>query len=395
MARALLVPIVTALSLATGFVATGCDEEVPPKTAAGATAGAELPWPLPLPSSSTEIPRDLRATPESGSRLGVAAQRLSRALADAGYKNLRFYDIPAGFALVTPLELIDDQGLATPHPDPAVRFSAAYPAEGLFSMRFWSQLSAGKAGRYRMFVFVVIEHAFGYTNDVTNAQVAWKEPSAKLPQSREDLAYTAQDQWYALVYEVEHPRGTDRVKLVEHPSDPMTHLAKAGILGSLGRLAGASGSGSSPAAAATVPLSVRMPVFVDRTKQVPFERGRARLESIKSTMLSTSLAEAQTTMLGFECASLRAEQKSVANEPDPVVVRFIADVERACGLDVPLATSYVELRAIALKQKEHGSVKSECFGLKVAIGDFGAQYTSNPQVAEVGGKFAALCTASE
>ena len=35
MARALLVPIVTALSLATGFVATGCDEEVPPKTAAG------------------------------------------------------------------------------------------------------------------------------------------------------------------------------------------------------------------------------------------------------------------------------------------------------------------------------------------------------------------------
>ena len=150
-----------------------------------------------------------------------------------------------------------------------------------------------------------------------------------------------------------------------------------------------------PASAAAVPLSVRMPVFADRMKQVPFERGRARLESIRATLLSPSLASAQTTMLGFECASLRAEQKALATEADPVVIRFIADVERTCGLDVPLATAYAEIRSIALKRQSHASVKSECFGLKVAIGDFGAQYTSNPQVAEVGGKFAAWCNAGE
>ena len=112
-------------------------------------------------------------------------------------------------------------------------------------MPFWSQLLAGKSGRYRLFVFVVIDHAFGYTNDVTFAQVTWKHPSAELPLSREDLAYTAQDHWYAVVYEVAHPRGTERVSLVEHPSDPMTHLTKAGSLGSLERLAAVDGGAPS------------------------------------------------------------------------------------------------------------------------------------------------------
>jgi hypothetical protein len=227
------------------LAASGCDEPPPAMTAANG-AGTDLPWPLPLPSSSTEIPRDLRVAPEAESHLGVAADRLTRALTAAGYKNLRFYDIPDGFALVTPLELIDDQGLAMPHPDPAMRFSEAYPAEGFFTMRFWSRLLAGKFGRYRLFVFVVIDHPFGYATDITDTQVLWKHPSAELPLSRGDLAYTARDQWYALVYEVVHPPGTDRVTLAEHPSDPTLHLTKAGIVASLERLAAGDGGGKSP-----------------------------------------------------------------------------------------------------------------------------------------------------
>jgi hypothetical protein len=239
MARpAFVVQIVAALAIVQGLALAGCDEEPPPKTVARPAADTDLPWPLPLPSSSTEIPRDLCATPEAGSRLGVAADRLALALAGAGYKNLRYYDVPEGFAVVTPLELIDDQGLAMPHPDPAVRFSGTYPPEGFFTMRFWSQLLAGRVGRFRLFVFVVIDHPFGYTPDVTDAQVLWKHPAPELPLSRGDLSYTAKDHWYALVYEVVHPRGTDRVTLVEHPSDPALHLAKAGILASLQRLAG-------------------------------------------------------------------------------------------------------------------------------------------------------------
>jgi hypothetical protein len=399
MARpAFVARIVALLALLVGLAPLGCDEDVPAKSPASAAMGnTDLPWPLPLPSSSTEIPRDLIATPEAGNRLGVAADRLTRALLAAGYKDLRFYDIPEGFAVATPLELIDDQGLAMPHPDPAIRFSATYPSEGFFTMRFWSDLLSGKVGRFRLFVFVVIDHPFGYAIDVTDAQVLWKHPSAELPLNRSDLAYTANDHWYALVYEVTHPKGTDRVTLVEHPSDPMTHLTKAGILASLQKLA-AEDSGKKPAPnvapRAAVPASVggRMPVFADRMKQVPFERGRARLESIRETLLSPTPTSGQLTALGFECATLRAEQRALATEADPIVIRFVADVEKTCGLDVPLAASYVELHAIEAKRLAHDSVKSECLGLKVALGDFGPQYVSNPVVSEVGGKFAAWCS---
>jgi hypothetical protein len=197
----------------------------------------DFPWPPPLPSTSMEIGKDLLAPPTPDSRLTVAADWLSRALRAAGYGDLRFYDIPKGFALVTPLELIDDQGLAMAHPDPKQRFSAAYPGEGFFTMRFWSDLLHARVGRFRLFVFVVIDHPFGYAKDVTDAEILWKHPSSTLPLNRSDLAYTAEDHCYALVYEVEHPKGTDRVTLVEHPSDPALHLAKSGIMASLQHIA--------------------------------------------------------------------------------------------------------------------------------------------------------------
>jgi hypothetical protein len=227
-----------------------CDEEAPPKVPvtsvqAAADRATDFPWPPPLPSTSTEITKDLLAAPVQDSRLTVIADWLSRALRGAGYSDLRFYDIPKGFALVTPLELIDDQGLAMAHPDPKMRFSAAYPGEGFFTMRFWSDLLHAKVGRFRLFVFVVIDHPFGYAKDVTDAEILWKHPSSTLPLDRADLAYTAEDHCYALVYEVEHPKGTDRVTLVERPSDPALHLAKSGVLASLQRL-----SASSPAASA-------------------------------------------------------------------------------------------------------------------------------------------------
>ncbi len=143
--------------------------------------------------------------------------------------------------------------------------------------------------------------------------------------------------------------------------------------------------------AKVAPSGVRTPVFADRLKQATFERGSARLKSIRDALLSPTLSSAQTTELGFECASLRADQKALAAEPDPIVGRLIADIDRTCGLDVPLAASYVELHGIETKRASHDSVKSDCFGLKVALGDFGRPYLSNPLVTEVAGKFAAWC----
>lgn len=109
-------------------------------------------------------------------------------------------------------------------------------------------------------------------------------------------------------------------------------------------------------------------------------------------MLSRSLSPAQATQLGFECASLRSDQSAVAKEPDPLVLRLVADVDKTCGLDVPLAAAYAELRAIDAKRAAGGGWRSECLGLKVALGDFAPKYLSNPQVTEVGGKYATWCS---
>jgi hypothetical protein len=150
---------------------------------------------------------------------------------------------------------------------------------------------------------------------------------------------------------------------------------------------------SAPAPAAS--SGSRMPVFVDRKKQTPFERGRARLLTIRDALLSPSLSEAKTTELGFECASLGAERLALAAETDPLVDRFRADAQRTCGLDVPLATAYVELHAIELKRLSNGGVKTECFGLKVALRDFAAEYVDNPTVTEIKGKYDAWCRTTE
>jgi|HubBroStandDraft_1064217.scaffolds.fasta_scaffold374688_1 hypothetical protein len=149
----------------------------------------------------------------------------------------------------------------------------------------------------------------------------------------------------------------------------------------------------SSASVAASPAVQRAPVFVDRTKQVPFDRGRARLGTIRTVLLTPGLTPAQTTGLGFECASLRSDQLAVAKEQDPIVVRFVADVDKLCGLDVPLAAAYAELRAIDAKRAAGGNLHSECLGLKVALGDFAPKYLSNPAVATIGGKYATYCHA--
>jgi hypothetical protein len=138
-------------------------------------------------------------------------------------------------------------------------------------------------------------------------------------------------------------------------------------------------------------FAARAPAWADRTKQATFDRGLARLAALRTVLLSPELSPARASELGFECASLRSDQKALATERDPLVSRFIADVDKTCGLDVPLAAAYSELRAVDAKRSSGASVKGECLGLRMAIGDFAPQYTSNPAVTQVGGRYATLC----
>ncbi len=220
----------------------GCEPTTAEHAAAPSTSHAtlpDLPWLLPVPSSSMELPAELRAPARPGDHLDRAANWLARALTGAGYRDLAFYDVPDGFAIATALELTDDQGYGTFPPDPSLRFSAHYPPEPFFTMTFWSDLLANKTGRFRGLVFVVHDGNFGYAKDVVdNAPVVWTHPSKTLPLSRVDLDYKAEDKWYLLVYEFERRPGSSVAKLVETPTDPAVHFEKSGAKAALAQEAG-------------------------------------------------------------------------------------------------------------------------------------------------------------
>jgi hypothetical protein len=192
-----------------------------------------------------EIPTSLHAPAARGDHLTRPADWLAQALHDSGYQDLVWYDIPEGFAILTAPELTDDQGFGLTPPDAAMRFSASWPRDAFFTLRFWSELFARKHGRYRGLMFIVVDHPFGYAKDIVdNEPVIWKKPSHTLPLSRADLAYKAQDKWYMLVYEFEHGAGRAPAKLVAQPVDPAVHFEKSGVKAALEKLAKTTGGQS-------------------------------------------------------------------------------------------------------------------------------------------------------
>jgi hypothetical protein len=186
-----------------------------------------------------EIPAELRAPVEPGSHLNRAADWLAAALHEAGYGDLSFYDVPGGFLLLAGLELVDDQGLGTTPSDPALRFSGKLPQKRFFTLPFWSELLAHRKGRYRLFVFVVIDQPFGYSTDVTEGHLVWRPPARELPLDRTEMPYDTHERWYALVYEFEKAGDAPSAKLAAQPVDPGVNLANSGILAALQHEAGA------------------------------------------------------------------------------------------------------------------------------------------------------------
>jgi hypothetical protein len=136
----------------------------------------------------------------------------------------------------------------------------------------------------------------------------------------------------------------------------------------------------------------REPVFAVAAKKDDYERGRRGLGAIDA-MRGSTVTEAMATDLGYKCADLRSIDRSLAGEHDPLVWRLRTDIEKTCDLDVPLVSAMFEIDRIEKKRaREPGaSLRGECLGLKLAIGDIGSSFVENPAVVAVGGKFSTYC----
>jgi hypothetical protein len=138
----------------------------------------------------------------------------------------------------------------------------------------------------------------------------------------------------------------------------------------------------------------REPVFASPRSKTVYERGvsgLAALDALRGTAMTASFA----TDLGFRCAGLRDQQKSLAGEQDPLVLRLVSRIDKTCNFDVPLASALFELERIDNKRSTDpgADLKSECAGLRLAIGDFGSRYLENPKVVDVIGRDLTDCGA--
>lgn len=116
----------------------------------------EFPWPPPPPSATAQIRCKQLRLKTSVTRFGEVDGRLSEALDANGYFERSYYAVPDGFALVTRIEQINDDG--TPRGG-SQRWSLEAPSLKEFSFSAYLRaVFLAPPGYYRVIVFFVTPH---------------------------------------------------------------------------------------------------------------------------------------------------------------------------------------------------------------------------------------------
>jgi hypothetical protein len=219
-----------------GFVVTPAPAgELPPPSARknGGPAAAEVPsfpWPPPRASTTDVLPDELvRVAPAM--TLGDLDRRLRAALESAGYLERRYYAAPGGFALVTRLEQIEEDG--TPRPSPE-RWSTEVPGLAEFSLRAYLRaLFFAARGRYRLIVLVATDVPFAQAATPITAASAETLLAAglnRLPAGLAALPFKGDAVVTALIYEFERvDTGVGPELVTPSRLQGRVHLQKAAI----------------------------------------------------------------------------------------------------------------------------------------------------------------------
>ena len=196
----------------------------------------EFPWPPPKASASHNIPNNLLLAQAITYTLGDIDEMLIEALLSAGYTDKSYYSVPDGFAIVTKLEQINQDGTPKPVPD---RYSQEVRPLTKFNLRgYISALFSARRGLYRIIVFIVTSHPFSQ-EDITisrdQAEVWLSSGLNRLPSKIAEIIYTNDYMCTALIYEFEQITPQQEATLKD-PSmlTVKQHLDKAGIWEKLG-----------------------------------------------------------------------------------------------------------------------------------------------------------------
>lgn len=195
----------------------------------------EFPWPPPRASATEVIPSELLELKTGVTRLRDVEGRIRKALEENGYFDSSYYVVPGGFALVTRIEQINDDGTSREEPQ---RWLLEEKRPLKFSLSaFLDALFRAPPGYYRVIVFIVTP------NPVVQSETKVKEEEAsrwvgggadRLPEQIGTLDFSQQYACTALVYEFRRRTESDKPTVLDPGNiQGRTHLMKAGIWGGL------------------------------------------------------------------------------------------------------------------------------------------------------------------
>ncbi len=189
----------------------------------------DFPWPPPQPTTMAPIPSNFLRS-NGTTALENVASRIETALNANGYFDRSYYGVPGGFALVTRIERINEDG--TSRQDG--RWSDEYRHEPIFNFEsFLSVLFTAQPGYYRVIVFVVspeIVVAFDELVTREEMQVIEAHGADRLPENLARQSFTQDFGCVALIYEYEQQQTNSAARfLLSSPVQGREHLIKAGI----------------------------------------------------------------------------------------------------------------------------------------------------------------------
>jgi hypothetical protein len=190
-----------------------------------------FPWPPPPSSATVDLPKHLFS---AASTFGGISDRLLRALASTGCDEHAFFAVPDGFALVTRLSHIDEDG--NPFPPPCGSdFNIAPSMRNLVS--FFRGMFRAPEGYFRIIVFIVTDARFARSeNRISRDQaLEWLNKGFNaLPGRVATTPATDQTVTTALIYEFKAV-GYDKNAKLLLPSrlSAQAHLQSSGLWSAL------------------------------------------------------------------------------------------------------------------------------------------------------------------
>jgi len=192
-----------------------------------------FPWPPPQASTMTSIEPNLLKNPVC---LGDVDTCISNALEAVGYVEKSYYYVRDGFALVTRLEQINDDGIPKALPD---RWSVNVPPLKKFDLTsYLKALFTSNKGYFRIIVFIITPYPFKQAEKGVDLDGAleWLGIGAnKLPPAISERKFIKEYTVSALIYEFEKPKSGEAIHLLPGRLTWQVHLLNSGILKALER----------------------------------------------------------------------------------------------------------------------------------------------------------------